>query len=40
MMTESEKDLKLVGGLGVFNDNENSRLLNNKKAAKVTNRTK
>jgi hypothetical protein len=35
MMTESGEELKLVGGLEVFNDDENSRHLGNKKVVKV-----
>ena len=38
MMAESGEELKLVGGLEVFNDYENSRHLGNKKAVKVSNR--
>ena len=36
-MTESGKELKLGGGLEVFNDYENSRHPGNKKAVKVPN---
>ena len=38
MMTESGKELKLVGGLEVFNDYDNSRHLGNTKAVKVPNK--
>ena len=37
MMPESGEELKLGGGLEVFNDYENSRHLGKVKAAKVTN---
>ena len=36
LMTESGEELKLVGGLEVFNDYENSRHLGKVKAAKVS----
>jgi len=38
MMTENGKELKLGVGLEVFNDDENPRHLENKKAVKVLNR--
>jgi len=37
MITQSGEELKLGGGLEVFNDNENSRHLGNTKAVKVAN---
>ena len=37
MVLESGENLKLVDGLEVFNDHENSRYLGNTKAVKVSN---
>ena len=37
MITQSGEELKLVGGLEVFNDDENSRHLGNTKVGKVLN---